>query len=261
MSDDDTPEDKEMERLFAPSRRPQINTQEILDDIAHLKQYAKQEAIELEKEKTRQIMKKRATEQQRLTEQYALENAERIRMQMDVMCQNRQLEKEERRSQYLVAALQLRTPELRFLRCFGKALDKNWGGHWYPEHRPHERYERRTATDNLVVLQHSYTDMFFRNLQHVLVYGCVKPYDIRTKLNTVNLSQFSHARKLLTDFLADNDDMFTISSYKLKQSESILFTTFVNSARAIIQLANGNFDEAYTVLDTHYKHIIRKLSL
>jgi hypothetical protein len=138
-----------------------------------------------------------------------------------------------------------------FVKEFGRDLDTAWGGHWFTYCR-HTDFEAGTRVNNLVWMQHGYTDPFFRNLQYVLNQGFMHESDIRSKVGMVmNPNDDPNECKKAVDFLStfvhieQAANLKQFAQFALDESNTYAMAMLVRTAHAILALANGDRDDAY----------------
>lgn len=157
--------------------------------------------------------------------------------------------------------IDLTDEEKKWVKEEGSSLVTCWGGDWLCTSK-HGKYERRTHTEDLHLLQHSHTDIFFRNLFYACREGYMIKADTTLKLRlledweTSRIEKFVNdkgkAIKLLDDFVQEGNNeeqMKKFSEYSINEdTTSLSFRVLVAGAKSILDFAHGRCGAAYRTL-------------
>ena len=99
--------------------------------------------------------------------------------------------------------------EIKFITQHGRTINQSWGGDWTTGTCDHNNFEKKTHDLHVNVLQHSYTDMFFRNIQHIINTEKIIFTDVTDKLwvrQVTKIPNYVVIKHLLRKFVEENDE-------------------------------------------------------
>ena len=125
------------------------------------------------------------------------------------------------------------------------ALFENWG-YRSGIHNEHERFELKSAHQNLVLIQ-KYSDIVFRSLWSIKNKSRIYVEDIFEKLETCdNMSTQRYVSSFVASFLKENFSlMYDLAHLEQNPENSCIYTSIIVAARSLILISIERFEEAF----------------